>query len=232
MLSEYGPARLQVVSPSAKSVVMMRVLRAELGIDLVSAKAALRRVLSGDYSGTRAIHRLVRDEEVAAQVTTDFLRRPAVASQVRAEDKVRVVEEFTRDDDVATEVTTNILRRPTVARRAMADDTTRFLVNEAQHHNDEESREAFHRDAPVAPTIRRLERSIEFIELVGAFHALVTTAGRIVPRLRDRTLSDEERAVIHENVARVKATLEWVEHAVDTGEVDLETELERLIRGE
>lgn len=180
----------------------------------------------------RAIHRLARDEEVAAQVTTDFLRRPAVASQVTAQDKVRVVEEFTRDDDVATEVTTNILRRPTVAKRAMADDTTRFLVNEAQHHNDEEARAAFHRDSPVAPTVRRLQHSIEFIELVGAFHALVTAAARIVPRLRDRHLSDDERAVIHENVSRVKATLEWVEHAVDTGKVDMDTELERLIRGE
>ncbi|MDX2552088.1 MULTISPECIES: hypothetical protein [Streptomyces] len=30
----------------------MRVLRAELGIDLVDAKAVLRRVLSGGYSGT------------------------------------------------------------------------------------------------------------------------------------------------------------------------------------
>jgi hypothetical protein len=37
----------------------------------------------------RAIHTLARDEEVAAAVTTDFLRRPAVASQVSAVDKVR-----------------------------------------------------------------------------------------------------------------------------------------------
>ncbi len=41
-----------MVSPSAKSVAMMQVLRAELGIDLVNAKAVLRRVLSGDYAGT------------------------------------------------------------------------------------------------------------------------------------------------------------------------------------
>ncbi|MGP4085565.1 DUF6192 family protein [Streptomyces sp. KR55] len=135
-------------------------------------------------------------------------------------------------DDIAAEVTTSMLRRPTVAKRAMADDTTRFLVNEAQQQNDEEAREAFHRDSPVAPTVRGLQRSIEFIELVGAFHALVTAAGRIVPRLRDRHLTDDERALIHENISRVKATLEWVEHTVDTGKVDMDTELERLIRGE
>ncbi|WP_373313635.1 DUF6192 family protein [Streptomyces capitiformicae] len=51
------------------------------------------------------------------------------------------------------------------------------MVNEAQQQKDEEAREAFHRDSPVAPTLRHIQRSIEFIELVGVFHALVTAAG-------------------------------------------------------
>ncbi|WP_328908231.1 hypothetical protein OG230_01155 [Streptomyces sp. NBC_00234] len=52
ILAEYGPARLQVSSPPTKNVVVMRVLRAELGIDLMSAKTVLHRVLDGDHSGT------------------------------------------------------------------------------------------------------------------------------------------------------------------------------------
>ncbi|MFH8475116.1 hypothetical protein [Streptomyces sp. NPDC018000] len=52
MLSEHGPARLQVSTPPVRNVALMRVLRAELGIDLVNARAVLRRVLDGDYSGT------------------------------------------------------------------------------------------------------------------------------------------------------------------------------------
>lgn len=60
--------------------------------------------------------------EVAAVVTSDFLRRPTVVSQVRQEDKVRAVEELTRDDHVAAKVTTGLLRRPDVAFRAMSDD--------------------------------------------------------------------------------------------------------------
>ncbi|MGW3506469.1 hypothetical protein [Streptomyces sp. NPDC000994] len=52
MLAEHGPARLQVLSATANSIVITRVLRAELGIGLVDAKAVLRRVLSGNYSGT------------------------------------------------------------------------------------------------------------------------------------------------------------------------------------
>ncbi|MFJ9821941.1 hypothetical protein ACIRU3_43255 [Streptomyces sp. NPDC101151] len=52
MLAEHGPARLRVSSPSASRVAIMRVLRAEFGIDLVQARSVLHRVLCGDWSGT------------------------------------------------------------------------------------------------------------------------------------------------------------------------------------
>ncbi|GGR62383.1 hypothetical protein GCM10010251_93950 [Streptomyces aurantiogriseus] len=73
MLSEHGPARLQVSGPSAEWVAIMRVLRAELGIDLTSAKTVVRRVLSGDYSGTlpemEHLARKLRESGVAAVAT-------------------------------------------------------------------------------------------------------------------------------------------------------------------
>ncbi|GAA2426266.1 hypothetical protein GCM10010433_27790 [Streptomyces pulveraceus] len=73
MLSEHGPARLQVSSPPTKSIVIMRVLRAELGIDLKNAKAALRRVLDGDYSGTlpemEHLARVLREAGIVASAT-------------------------------------------------------------------------------------------------------------------------------------------------------------------
>ncbi|MEW2345870.1 hypothetical protein [Streptomyces griseoaurantiacus] len=53
-----------------KSVVIMRVLRAELGIDLVDARAVLRRVLDGDYAGTfpevEHLARVLRKSGIAA----------------------------------------------------------------------------------------------------------------------------------------------------------------------
>ncbi len=52
MLSEHGPARLEVSSPPTQSVAIMRVLRTELGVDLAGAKVLVRRVLNGGYSGT------------------------------------------------------------------------------------------------------------------------------------------------------------------------------------
>ncbi|PDP85406.1 hypothetical protein CQJ94_21720 [Glycomyces fuscus] len=51
ILEEHGTVRF-LVEPPAGNVAIMRVLRAELGIDLTEAKAVLGRVLAGDYSGT------------------------------------------------------------------------------------------------------------------------------------------------------------------------------------
>ncbi|MFD5871018.1 hypothetical protein [Streptomyces sp. NPDC060322] len=51
ILSEHGPARLQV-GPVVGNVVIMRVLRTALGMDLAQARAALRTVLAGEWSGT------------------------------------------------------------------------------------------------------------------------------------------------------------------------------------
>ncbi|TDC76422.1 DUF6192 family protein [Streptomyces hainanensis] len=179
-----------------------------------------------------AIRSLARDEDVAAAVTTDLLKRPQVAAKVPTGDKVRVVEEFTRDDSVATTAATTLLRRPDVAFKAMSDDTARFQVNHAQNERHRQAREDFERDSPVAPAVRRIERSVEFLDLVTASHAFVAAAGRVVPGLRDRQLGGDERAIVRGNVARVRATLDWIEQAVDTGRVDMDDELARMLRGE
>jgi hypothetical protein len=51
LLSERGPARLQV-DPSASSTAIMRVLRAELGMGLADVRSVLNEVVTGRYSGT------------------------------------------------------------------------------------------------------------------------------------------------------------------------------------
>ncbi|WP_043464028.1 DUF6192 family protein [Kitasatospora sp. MBT66] len=180
----------------------------------------------------RAVEELTRDDQVAAAVAPSFLRRPEVVARVAPAEKVKVVEELTRDDHVAAEVTTGLLRRPDVAARAMADDTARHQVNHAQVERGRQAREHFEQTNPVAPAIRQIDRTVEFLDLVTACHAFVAAAGRVVPGLRDRQLSDDEKAVIRENCARVKATLDWVETAVDTGKVDMDGELARLLQGE
>ncbi|AQW46693.1 hypothetical protein SHXM_00156 [Streptomyces hygroscopicus] len=48
---------------------------------------------------------------------------------------------------------------------------------------------------------------MEFLDLVTACHSFVAAVGRTVPGLRDRTLNDDERTIVHENVARVRCVL-------------------------
>jgi hypothetical protein len=72
---------------------------------------------------------LAQDDQVAATITRDLLKRPQVAAKVPTEDKARVVEEFTRDETAAAAAATNLLRRPAVAFKAMSDDTARSPRN-------------------------------------------------------------------------------------------------------
>lgn len=179
-----------------------------------------------------AIHSLAQDDEVAAAVTSVFLTRPEVTASVTPVDKARVVEEFTRDEQVATTTARNLLRRPDVAFKTMSDDHVRFQVNHAQNERSRQARQHFEGTSPVAPAVRNIDRTVEFLDPVTACHAFVAAAGRTVPSLRDRTLSEDEGTVVHQNIAKVRTTLDWIETAVDTGKVDMDEELAAILRGE
>ncbi|WP_347178675.1 DUF6192 family protein [Streptomyces iconiensis] len=141
------------------------------------------------------------------------------------------MEELTRDETVAAEVSTGLLRRTGVAFKAMSDDIARHQVNRDQVERGQQAREDFGENHPVTPAIRAIDRSMEFLDLVTAFHVFVVSSGRIVPGLRDRQLGEDERVIVHENVARVRVTLDWIETAVDTGKVDGDDELAKLLQG-
>jgi hypothetical protein len=95
-------------------------------------------------------------------------------------------------------VTTGLLRRPDAAFRAMSDDTARNQVNHAQVERGRQAPEHFEDTSPVAPAVKNIDRSVEFLDLVTACHAFVATAGRVVPGMRDRQLGDDERVIVHE----------------------------------
>ncbi|MFC3572132.1 DUF6192 family protein [Streptomyces yaanensis] len=174
-----------------------------------------------------AIHRPADDDEVPAQVATDGLRRPAVAAKVVADDTARhmvnkaqttqheteVVHDLIEDDQVAAQVAFDVLRRPEVASRVVADDTARHAVNRAQTDRSQQRADPFRRETPTGRTVRKIERTQEFLDLVGACHHFVAACGKAVPQLPGRTLSDDERAVLAQNVARCRATLDWPDHA-------------------
>lgn len=78
---------------------------------------------------------------------------------------------------MATAITMSMPRRSRSRGGPCPASPPQLPVSEAPQQKDKEAREAFHRDSPVAPTVRHIQWSTEFIELVGVFHVLVTAAG-------------------------------------------------------
>ncbi|MER7518432.1 hypothetical protein [Streptomyces sp. NPDC126499] len=71
LLAEHGATALRVTGPAASRVAVMRVLRAELGLDLAFARAMARQVLEGECSGTRPeMERLARALRVSGVAAT------------------------------------------------------------------------------------------------------------------------------------------------------------------
>ncbi|QUI29461.1 hypothetical protein H9W91_00025 [Streptomyces alfalfae] len=177
----------------------------------------------------QAVTDLTRDDEVAAQVAAGLFKRPEVTEHVTPAERMRVVTELTRDDTVAQQVTTDLLRRPTVARSVMRDDSARMLVNRAQFDNSEETRE---RIRETTPAIRKIEHTIEYLDLVGSCHSFVATLGRLVPQLRGQEFTDDERETVRRQIGRVRAAADWLEGALDNGEFTLDEQLTQLLKGE
>ncbi|MEU9028944.1 DUF6192 family protein [Streptomyces sp. NPDC048383] len=127
--------------------------------------------------------------------------RPETAASLPAAERVRVVQELTRDGEVATQVTSRLLQRPRVAREAMRDDDTRFTVNRAQFDNSEQTRDKVRERMPA---VRRIEHTIEYLDLVGSCHSYVATLGRLVPRMRGQEFTDDERETVRRGIAKVR----------------------------
>ncbi len=142
---------------------------------------------------------------------------------------MRVVAELTRDDEVAKKVTTDLLRRPQVAREAMRDDTARLLVNRAQFDNSERAREILRERVPA---VRKIEHTIEYLDLVGSCHSYVASLGRLVPRLRGQEFTEDERETVRRGIAKVRAAADWLESAIDAGVFTLDEQLAQLLKGE
>ncbi|GAA4340866.1 DUF6192 family protein [Streptomyces venetus] len=142
-----------------------------------------------------------------------------VDSPESVQEKVEAIHDLATDDAVAAVVTTDFLRRPAVASKAMADDTARHAVNKAQFDRFRQQTQFVHEEA--APQLQRMEHSAQF----------VATAGRIVPNLKGEHYDDAERQTIGRGLARVRAAADWIENAVTRGEVDLDEQLARLLKG-
>lgn len=165
-----------------------------------------------------------RWDSEAARRAVGWTPRTPVTSQ----EKVNQVHDLTKDDHVAVSVARDLLKRPNVAFQAMGDQSARHAVNSAQY---DRSRQTIVCARQRTPAIRALSHSIEYIDLVGACAQFVTGVGRILPNLRGQEFSAEERATVQQNLARVHSTADWIQHAMDTGDVSLDEALAELLKG-
>ncbi|MGK5555054.1 DUF6192 family protein [Actinomadura kijaniata] len=161
--------------------------------------------------------------DAAARVVGHRVDRP-----VSPREKVRAIHELARDDEVAATVATDLLRRPAVAEQAMADDVAKDRVNQAQYDHARRAAAPVRRIAE--PALAPVQHTMGYIELVGACATFVAAGGRIVPGLRGRSFTEEERARIHKNLTRVHSTADWIASAVDTGDTSLDEGLAALLR--
>ncbi|MGW1278871.1 DUF6192 family protein [Streptomyces tsukubensis] len=155
-----------------------------------------------------------------------------------AQEKVEAIHDLAANDQVAAQVATDFLRRPEVAFHAAGDRTARHLFNKAQNDRWQQAEKSVadpldpREENPVAPAIRAIDRTLEFLDLVGACHKFLALVNRLVPLMRDRTLAPDVQEIIGHNISRIRAACDWVEHAISTGETDMDEELAKLLRGE
>ncbi|MFJ8827698.1 DUF6192 family protein [Streptomyces sp. NPDC102467] len=173
------------------------------------------------------------------QWTGDAAKRLAgwqVDTPRTVQEKVEAIHDLAGDEQVAARVATDFLRRPDVAFHAANDDTARHLFNKAQTARAQQYEQAAAdpltpQENPMAPALRAVDRSMEFLDLVGAFHKFVASINRLVPQFHSQQLTEGARETVRQNITRVRAACDWVEHAVSTGETDMDEELARLLRG-
>ncbi|GLY08569.1 MULTISPECIES: DUF6192 family protein [Actinoplanes] len=111
----------------------------------------------------------------------------------------------------------------------MTDTTARHSVNRAQADQARQGGELVRQRTPA---LQHIEHTSEFLDLVGACAQFVASAGRIVPGLRGQNYTEDEKATVQRNLARVRAAADWIEGAVATGQVTQEEGLARLLAGE
>ncbi|PZG21843.1 DUF6192 family protein [Nonomuraea aridisoli] len=165
--------------------------------------------------------------------TEDAARREVgqkVSNPVSVTEKVTAIHDLARDEQVAASAVTDLLRRPNVAFKAMSDQVARHMVNRAQV--DRSVQAAERHQAPARPAIERTRQAAQFLDLIAACSAFVAAVGRTMPTLHGHTFTEQEREVILAQIAKVRATTDWIETAVETGNLSLDEALANLLRGE
>ncbi|PKV82812.1 hypothetical protein BX283_0273 [Streptomyces sp. TLI_146] len=63
----------------------------------------------------------------------------------------------------------------------------------------------------MAPVVRAIDRTLEFLDLVGTCHKFMASTNRLVPLFRGRELPPDTREIIEQNLSRVRAACDRTE---------------------
>lgn len=146
-------------------------------------------------------------------------------------EKVRAIHDLAQDEQVAATVATDLLRRPNVAFKAVSDPVARDAVNRAQV---DRSRQLWERNIPPAAerALEQIEQKEEYLDLIVACSTFTAAIGRAIPQLRGLQFSELELAALRQQIAKARATVDWLDSAVETGNLTLDEGLAALLRGE
>ncbi|MFF7550836.1 DUF6192 family protein [Streptomyces canus] len=106
---------------------------------------------------------------------------------------------------------------------------TRTFVDCPHFDNSAETRD---RSGERTPAVRKIENTIEYLDLVGSCHGFVARLDRLVPQLRGQEFTDDERETVRRQIDRVRAAADWLAGALDNGEFALAEQLVQLHTGE
>lgn len=154
-------------------------------------------------------------------------RTPAAPKTVQ--EKIDRIHDLASDPHVASIVATDLLRRPEVAHRAMSDPTARHQVNRAQI---ERSQQIQARADEAAPSIKRAEHHLAFLDLLGSGMALISAIGRNLPLLRRTPVDDEDKGRLHAMIVKVRTALDWLDSYLEKPTTNIDVAFARLLSEE
>lgn len=144
------------------------------------------------------------------------------------EETVRHVQDLMKDEEVAVQVVERTMQRPEVVRQVAEKPHVRETFNRAQASGIREA----HEDTKKRPEVRKLDEQQDVLTVLGLCSAFTSGIGRTLPRLHVANLSDEAKDSIREGLDRVRAAVDWTQHALETGSTDMDTAYMRLLREE
>ncbi|MFD5563812.1 DUF6192 family protein [Kitasatospora griseola] len=141
------------------------------------------------------------------------------------DERLQMVEDLLNDEQVAARAVERVMSRKEVARRVVERPTVRESFNRAQTERIVEA----HEQTRKRPEIRRINEQAEVYSVLQLCSDFTNGIGRAFPTLHVAQLSEDAKDSIREGLQRVTAAVSWTEHALDTGDTDMDSALEQLL---